>query len=95
RCRLSASPATGLLGMLENAFLSDFFGCVGFLPLTIPSHIRGAMVRMMTRSNAQQQPGETHESPEQSPIGVISTDGGIGAGRQLSIGPSACTFWCA
>ena len=34
RCRLSASPATGLVGMQENAFLSDFFGCVGFLPLT-------------------------------------------------------------
>ena len=34
RCRLSASPATGLVGMQENGFLSDFFGCVGFLPLT-------------------------------------------------------------
>ncbi|CAN0460164.1 unnamed protein product, partial [Ectocarpus sp. 8 AP-2014] len=29
RCRLSASPATGLVGMQENAFLSDFFGCNG------------------------------------------------------------------
>ena len=34
RCRLSASPATGLVGMQENSFLKDFFGCVGFLPLT-------------------------------------------------------------
>ncbi|CAM9148614.1 unnamed protein product [Ectocarpus sp. 8 AP-2014] len=34
RFRLSASPATGLVGMRENAFLSDFFGCVGFYPLT-------------------------------------------------------------
>ena len=34
RCRLSASPATGLVGMRENAFLNDFFGCVGFFPLT-------------------------------------------------------------
>lgn len=34
RCRLSASPATGLVGMKENGFLSDFFSCVGFLPLT-------------------------------------------------------------
>lgn len=34
RCRLRPSPATGLVGMQENAFLSDFFGCVGFLPLT-------------------------------------------------------------
>lgn len=34
RCSLSPSPATGLVGMQENAFLSDFFACVGFLPLT-------------------------------------------------------------
>ena len=33
RCRLSASPATGLVGMQENAFLSDYFACLGFLPL--------------------------------------------------------------
>ena len=33
RCKLSASPATGLVGMEENGFLCDFFGCVGFLPL--------------------------------------------------------------
>jgi len=33
RIRLSASPATGLVGMQENGFLSDFFGCIGFLPL--------------------------------------------------------------
>ncbi|CAN0516008.1 unnamed protein product, partial [Ectocarpus sp. 8 AP-2014] len=34
RFRLSTSPAIGLVGMQENAFLIDFFGCVGFLPLT-------------------------------------------------------------
>jgi len=34
RCRWSASPATGLVGMEENGFLRDFFGCAGFLPLT-------------------------------------------------------------
>lgn len=34
RCRLSPSPATGLVGMPENAFLSDYFGCVGFLRFT-------------------------------------------------------------
>ncbi|CAN0563035.1 unnamed protein product, partial [Ectocarpus sp. 12 AP-2014] len=43
RFRLSASPATGLVGMQDNAFLSDFFGCIGFLPPTTQSHIRGAM----------------------------------------------------
>ncbi|CBJ29982.1 expressed unknown protein [Ectocarpus siliculosus] len=34
RFRWSASPATGLVGMQENACLSDFFGCIGFMPLT-------------------------------------------------------------
>lgn len=33
RCRLSASPATGLVGMEENVLLSDFFLCFGILPL--------------------------------------------------------------
>lgn len=33
RCRLRASPATGLVGMQENAFLNDYFECLGFLPL--------------------------------------------------------------
>lgn len=33
RCRMSASPATGLVGMEENVFLGDFFGCLGVLPL--------------------------------------------------------------
>ncbi|CAM9742247.1 unnamed protein product, partial [Ectocarpus sp. 6 AP-2014] len=55
RCRLSASPATGLVGMQENAFLSDFFGCVGFLPLTTPSQIRETMVTiMLPRAPSQQ-----------------------------------------
>ncbi|CAM9958278.1 unnamed protein product [Ectocarpus sp. 8 AP-2014] len=53
------------------------------------------MVRMMTRSTVQEQRGEMHETPEQGRVGVISAEGRIGAGNQLSIGPSACTFWCA
>ncbi|CAM9167899.1 unnamed protein product, partial [Ectocarpus fasciculatus] len=96
RCvTLSASPATGLVGMQENAFLSDFFGCVGFLPLTTPSHVRGAMVRMMTGPTAQQQLSALHDSPQQGQFGAVFTEGGITTGTQLSTGPSACTFWCA
>lgn len=34
RVRLSASPATGLVGMKENSFLGWFFDCLGFLPLS-------------------------------------------------------------
>lgn len=33
RARLSASPATGMVGLQENAFLGDFFGALGFLSL--------------------------------------------------------------
>ncbi|CAN0062531.1 unnamed protein product [Ectocarpus sp. 12 AP-2014] len=47
RCRLSASPATGLVGMKENGFLCDFFGCFGILPLTTESTVRNAMVEIM------------------------------------------------
>ncbi|CAM9311543.1 unnamed protein product [Ectocarpus sp. 12 AP-2014] len=95
RFRLSASPATGLVGMQENAFLSDFFGCVGFYPLTTQSHIRGAMVRMMAHSAAQHQPGASRDSPEQGQFGAVFTDDGITTGNQLLTGTSACTFWCA
>ncbi|CAM9364984.1 unnamed protein product [Ectocarpus fasciculatus] len=90
RLKMSASPATGLVGMQENAFLSYFFGCVGFLPFTTRSHIRGAMVRMMTRSTAQHRPGAPQDSPDQAQFGDI-----VSTGYQLSTGPSACTFWCA
>jgi len=31
RSRLSPSPATGLVGLPENGFLDDFYGCHGFL----------------------------------------------------------------
>ncbi|CAM9737968.1 unnamed protein product [Ectocarpus fasciculatus] len=96
RFRLSASPATGLVGMQENAFLSDFFGCVGFLPLTTRSHIRREMVRMMALSTAPHQLGAPHDSTEQLQFGTIPTDNdSITTGNQPSAGPSACTFWCA
>ncbi|CAM9174909.1 unnamed protein product [Ectocarpus sp. 4 AP-2014] len=95
RFRLSASPATGLVGMQENVSLSDFFGCVGFLPLTTPSHIGGEMVRMMTLSTAPHRPGVSHDAPEQCQFGAIFTEDGITTGNQLSTGPSACIFWCA
>ncbi|CAN0270947.1 unnamed protein product [Ectocarpus sp. 12 AP-2014] len=95
RFRLSASPATGLVGMQENVFLSDFFGCVGFFPFTTPSHIRGEMVRMMTLSTAPHRPGASHESPEQGQLGAIFSEDGITTENRLSTGPSACTFWCA
>ncbi|CAN0402652.1 unnamed protein product [Ectocarpus sp. 12 AP-2014] len=95
RFRLGASPATGLVGMQENAFLNDFFGCVGLLPLTTPSHIRGAMVRMMTGPTAQQKLGALHDSSDQGQFGAIFTEDGITTGNKPLAGSSACTFWCA
>ncbi|CAM9567655.1 unnamed protein product [Ectocarpus fasciculatus] len=96
RFRLSASPAAGLVGMQENACLSDFFGCVGFLPLTTRSHIRGEMVRMMALPTAPHRPGASHDSTEQCQFGATPTDDdGITTGNQHTAGPSACTFWCA
>ncbi|CAM9465409.1 unnamed protein product, partial [Ectocarpus fasciculatus] len=92
RYRLSASPATGLVGMQENAFLSDFFGCVGFLPLTTQSHIRGVMVTMMARSTALRDPSAP------GCLDAIGTGDGIGTllgGTQLPMDPSTCIFWCA
>ncbi|CAN0350071.1 unnamed protein product [Ectocarpus sp. 12 AP-2014] len=99
RCRLSASPATGLVGMQENAFLSDFFSCVGFLPLTTPSHIRETMVTIMLPPTSFQQSvfgddcDETgHYFEAVAPGGDLSK---ISAGNLLLMDPSACTFWCA
>ncbi|CAN0123421.1 unnamed protein product [Ectocarpus sp. 6 AP-2014] len=83
RFRLSASPATGLVGMQENAFLSDFFGCVGLLPLTTPSHVRGVMVKMMTGPTVQQQLGALHDSLEQGQVGAIFAEDGITTRNQL------------
>ncbi|CAM9379178.1 unnamed protein product, partial [Ectocarpus fasciculatus] len=95
RFRLSASPATGLVGMQENAFLSDFFGCVGFLPLTTHSHIRETMVNIMV-SPAVQQPlvgGDIGAEVlcDAIPRGVelsLASDR-----HQLPMNPSTCTFW--
>ncbi|CBJ48503.1 expressed unknown protein [Ectocarpus siliculosus] len=51
RGRLGMSLATGLVGTQENAFLGDFFGCMGFLPLTCQSTVREAMVRILFSSD--------------------------------------------
>ncbi|CAN0382667.1 unnamed protein product [Ectocarpus sp. 12 AP-2014] len=82
RFRLSASPATGLVGMQENAFLTDFFGCVGFLPLTTRRHVRETMVKIMT-------------FPASLRHLAVRTDCDEAPERNLLMGPSTCIFWCA
>ncbi|CAM9689569.1 unnamed protein product [Ectocarpus sp. 6 AP-2014] len=97
RFRFSASLATGLVGMRENVFLSDFFGCFGFLPLTTRGYIREAMVKIMTtRSSLRQSVGadcddEGHFHGIESGAEWITTS----ERNQLPMDPSTCTFWCA
>ncbi|CAM9429896.1 unnamed protein product, partial [Scytosiphon promiscuus] len=66
RGRFGASLATGLVGMQESAFLGDFFGCMGFLPLTCQSTVREAMVKLFLartlNTNEQRQPGSYSSS---------------------------------
>eukprot|EP00903_Cladosiphon_okamuranus_P015988 g14766.t1 len=98
RCRLSASPATGLVGMQENNFLSDFFGCVGFLPLTTASHIRETMVKIMLTPASRLQAASRDDGGDAEKFGAITIEGGPGrtlAAETFPMGPSTCIFWCA
>ncbi|CAM9097618.1 unnamed protein product [Hapterophycus canaliculatus] len=99
RCRFRASPATGLVGMQENAFLSDFFGCVGFLTLTDESQIRETMVKIMVSAAPQRDAdfgadcrGDEGQSGALELGGTFSNASGV---KQVSKDPSSCTFWCA
>ncbi|CAM9393289.1 unnamed protein product, partial [Hapterophycus canaliculatus] len=99
RCRLRASPATGLVGMQENAFLSDFFGCVGFLPLTDESQIRETVVKIMAPDVPRRKAdfgNDYHvDGGQLSARDVGSTFGNLFGTKQLPKDPSFCTFWCA
>ncbi|CAM9491799.1 unnamed protein product [Ectocarpus sp. 4 AP-2014] len=85
--------------MQENAFLSDFFGCNGFLPLTTPSHIRETMVKIMLPPTSSQQLVFGDDCGEGGHYFEAVARGGdlskTSAGNQLPMDPSACTFWCA
>ncbi|CAN0289684.1 unnamed protein product, partial [Scytosiphon promiscuus] len=97
RCRLRASPATGLVGMRENAFLSDFFGCVGFLPLTSQSQIRETMVKLMVPAAPRQKPVFKSDRPhEGGQFRALEGPGtNVSGVNPLATAPSVCTFWCA
>ncbi|CAN0152026.1 unnamed protein product [Ectocarpus sp. 4 AP-2014] len=85
--------------MQENAFLSDFFGCHGFLPLTTPSQIRETMVKIMLPPASFQQPVLEDDCDEGGRyFEAVAPGGDLGkssARNQLAMDPSACTFWCA
>ncbi|CAN0073206.1 unnamed protein product [Scytosiphon promiscuus] len=99
RCRLGASPATGLVGMRENSYISDFFGCVGFLPLASESQIREAMVKIMMLAGPQQEAAlSTDCYGEEAQFGTLV---GWGTWNEASgvphvpKDPSFATFWAA
>eukprot|EP00903_Cladosiphon_okamuranus_P015985 g14764.t1 len=99
RCRWSASPATGLVGLPENEFLCDFFGSAGFMPLASPSGVRETLIKIMMAPRLEQPRARArqHRSVEDAKIGASLPEGDFGQalfGRQLPVGPSSCTFWC-
>ncbi|CAM9743441.1 unnamed protein product [Ectocarpus sp. 6 AP-2014] len=85
--------------MQENAFLSDFFGCNGFLPLATPSHIRETMVKIMLPPTSSKQSVSGDDCGEGGHYFEAVARGGdlseTSAGNRLPMDPSACTFWCA
>eukprot|EP00752_Nemacystus_decipiens_P005087 g4616.t1 len=100
RVRLSASPATGLVGMEENSFLGWFFDCLGFLPLSSESLVRGAIMEVFlgfspqTRTQAESESetaAEVKAKRPQSPSLTASpaekkagTETGAGGGDSYS-----------
>ncbi|CAN0073273.1 unnamed protein product [Scytosiphon promiscuus] len=97
RCRLMASPATGLVGMRENVFLSDFFGCMGFLPLSSQSEIRRTIVKILILDAPQQEPalstGCCGEGEQSETLLGWGTFGNASRIPQLPEDPSFATFW--
>ncbi|CAM9290873.1 unnamed protein product [Laminaria digitata] len=91
RCRLSASPATGLVGMRENGFLSDYFGCFSFLPFTSQSNIRETMVKIFAGSVRVPPPSDSgdYSTTDQHFNAIIPAD------NRLPVDPSTCVFWSA
>ncbi|CAM9689429.1 unnamed protein product [Ectocarpus sp. 6 AP-2014] len=81
--------------MEENAFLSDFFSCIGFLPLTTTSHIRETMVKIMTPPSSLQQSavGADERSVDTNAPGANWIK--ASERNQPFMDPSTCTFWCA
>ncbi|CAN0391286.1 unnamed protein product [Pylaiella littoralis] len=88
RCRLSASPATGLVGLQENGFLGDFFGCLGILPLATESTVRNGMVEIM-EAVARRQLRHEHEHEYPGNVGFTMEREALkeeGAGTGLADG---------
>ncbi|CBN75404.1 hypothetical protein Esi_0093_0025 [Ectocarpus siliculosus] len=82
--------------MQENAFLSDFFGCVGFLPLTNQSTIREVMVQILTTPATLQRPPVAGGCDEEAVFDAIARGADLikaSEGHQLPMNPRSCIFW--
>ncbi|CAN0217117.1 unnamed protein product [Scytosiphon promiscuus] len=97
RCSFRASRATGLVGMQENSFLGDFFGCVGLLPLTneSASQIREAIVKIMAPAAPQHEEASLVEGGQSGTLLGWGTLGNAFGVQQLPQDPSFSTFWSA
>ncbi|CBJ32794.1 expressed unknown protein [Ectocarpus siliculosus] len=81
--------------MQESAFLSDFFGCVGFFPLATQSEIRASMVKIMTTLQSSAVGGDFGEQGRFDAIVRGADWSKASEGHQIPMNPSSCTFWCA
>ncbi|CAM9789924.1 unnamed protein product, partial [Scytosiphon promiscuus] len=109
RSQLSASPATGLVGLQENEFLKDFYECLGFLSLASESTVRSAMVSVMCASAQERRRTASGQSPDEGAVGESpqkADEGGDGRERcwkkavsarnaALPHNSSTCVLWCA
>ncbi|CAM9595328.1 unnamed protein product [Ectocarpus sp. 13 AM-2016] len=94
RFRLSASPATGLVGMRENSFLTSFFSSVGFLSLTTRRDVRETMVTLMM-SATRQRSIATGDCEVEDNFDALVLEDKVGSTWEGDDLPKACTFWCA
>ncbi|CAM9203523.1 unnamed protein product [Ectocarpus sp. 12 AP-2014] len=94
RFRLRASPATGLVGMQENSFLTNFFSSVGFLPLTTRRDVRETMVTLMM-SATRQQSIATGDCDAEDDFDALVLEDKVGSTWEGDDFPKICTFWCA
>eukprot|EP00752_Nemacystus_decipiens_P002827 g2635.t1 len=90
RGQFSASPATGLIGLQENEFLGDFFGCLGFLSLVSESTVRGAIVDVMLAGASRQHQHHPGPSlPARSSAGLVEDDAGAVGKNTDDVGDGA------
>lgn len=76
----------------ENLTLgADAFACL----LCSTSHIREAMIKVMSHRSVRHPPGPAHGRWDTGELDAVSAGGGALEESQFPMDPSTCTFWCA